>query len=331
MKLVQRFLLSASFFLFSVAGAQPNAPFTFVAIGDLPYGDAAEVYPPYERLIGIINRAQPDFTVHVGDIKSGSTECSDEELANQKAFFNSFATALVYTPGDNEWTDCHRESAGEYDPLERLAKVRELFFPSALTLGQQPFRVERQADVMPRFGLYVENSRFVHRGVLFVQAHIVGSNNNFEPRNLAAVEEFLARDAANVAWLTEAFRLAEREAVRGVVISVHADVFDSAAPYGDFPRHSGFAETFGNTLLPAAEALNKPVLVIHGDSHVFKLDRPYTNEEGDVIPNVTRLEVFGDTDMDAVQVTVSPDAPNGSLFSFAPLYGPDWGRVAEGE
>ena len=40
-----------------------------------------------------------------------------------------FEGPLVHTPGDNEWTDCYRKKAGEFDPLERLAKVRAMFFP----------------------------------------------------------------------------------------------------------------------------------------------------------------------------------------------------------
>ncbi|MGF1477404.1 MAG: hypothetical protein ACFB6S_17815 [Geminicoccaceae bacterium] len=85
-----------------------------------------------------MNEISPDFTVHIGDTKSGSTPCSDEELSNQLDFMNSFSTALVYTPGDNEWTDCYRERAGEFDPLERLAKIRELYFASNQSLGQKP-------------------------------------------------------------------------------------------------------------------------------------------------------------------------------------------------
>ena len=43
---------------------------------------------------------------------------------------------VVLTPGDNEWTDCHRVAAGEYQPLERLAKLREVFYPvPGMTIG----------------------------------------------------------------------------------------------------------------------------------------------------------------------------------------------------
>jgi hypothetical protein len=43
--------------------------------------------------------------------------------------FQQFKAPVVYTPGDNEWPDCHKTkqlSAG--DPLKELASVRQLFF-----------------------------------------------------------------------------------------------------------------------------------------------------------------------------------------------------------
>ncbi len=302
-------------------GQTDSEAFSFVAIGDIPYGEAETAYPPYEQLISTINGLDPDFTIHVGDIKSGSTECSDQEFQNQLDFFNAFDTAVVYTPGDNEWTDCHRKKAGKYDPIERLGKLREMFFAEAMSLGKEPFKLERQADIMPDYNLYVENSRFIKNGTMFLQVHIVGSNNNFEVWNLAALKEFLARDKANIAWIQDSFATANTKDVKTIVISIHADVFDSATYYGDFPRHSGFLESIGRTLLPLVEEFKKPVLLIHGDSHTFRIDRPFKNSEGDTLANLIRLEVFGSSDIHAVRVLVEPNAVNRSIFSFQPVWG----------
>ncbi|MEU6787396.1 hypothetical protein ABZ912_50105 [Nonomuraea angiospora] len=38
--------------------------------------------------------------------------------------FGTFDDPFVLTPGDNEWTDCHRTAAGGYAPTERLDAVR---------------------------------------------------------------------------------------------------------------------------------------------------------------------------------------------------------------
>ena len=72
-----------------------------------------------------MEREELAFVVHDGDLKSGSSLCSDEVLRDMLDVFQASKTPLVYVPGDNEWTDCHRASNGGYDPLERLDNLPE--------------------------------------------------------------------------------------------------------------------------------------------------------------------------------------------------------------
>ena len=281
--------------------------FQFVALGDLPYGDPAKVGAPYRALIGSINRLQPAFSIHIGDFKSGSTRCSDEEFQAQLQHFGLFDSALVYTPGDNEWTDCHRANNGAYDPVERLAMLRSMFFPLGKSLGHAPLAVQSQSALNPAFAKFVENLRWQHRGVLFATLHIVGSNNNFEVRDARAVAEFMERDRANVAWIQDAFAQAQSSGAKALVFAMQADVFDSKSIWDDFPGHSGFRTSIGETLLPLAAAARIPVLLIHGDSHVFRFDQPFSINKTP-ITNLTRLEVPGANDMRAVQVSVDTSA-----------------------
>ena len=281
--------------------------FQFVALGDLPYGDPAKVAAPYRALITSINRLQPAFSIHIGDFKSGSTRCSNEEFQAQLQHFGLFASALVYTPGDNEWTDCHRANNGAHDPLERLATLRSMFFPAGLSLGQAPLAVQSQAAQNPAFAKFVENLRWQHQGVLFATLHIVGSNNNFEVRDARAVAEFMERDRANIAWIQDAFARAQSSGAKAVVFAMQADVFDSKSIWEDFPAHSGFRTSIAETLLPLAAAARMPVLLIHGDSHVFRFDQPFSINKTP-ITNLTRLEVPGANDMRAVQVSVDTSA-----------------------
>jgi len=169
---------------------QPPAPFEFVALGDMPY-HLPEDRERFDRLIDRVNGIAPVFAIHVGDTKSGSSECSDEILEATKAQFLRFAQPLVYTPGDNEWTDCHRKAAGGYDPLERLAKVRALHFSAPESLGAHPMPVVRQSDVSD-FTEMVENLRWEHAGVVFATLHVVGSNNGFERTEASVAESALA-------------------------------------------------------------------------------------------------------------------------------------------
>lgn len=279
--------------------------FHFVALGDMPYGPAAQSYPPYRKLIDRINEEAAAFSVHIGDFKSGSTLCNDEEFAQQLEHFRRFKGAVVYTPGDNEWTDCHRSNNGGFDPLERLAALRQRFFPAGLSLGQAPIAVDNQSVVMPARAKFVENQRWQHQGVTFATLHIVGSNNNLEARTPSAASEFFERDEANVAWLQSTFDAAREKGSRAIVIAFQADVFDARTPFEDFPGWSGFKRSIEGTLLPLVERWGKPVLVIHGDSHNFRIDQPFALQKRP-LRNVTRLIVPGASDVRAVRVEVRP-------------------------
>jgi hypothetical protein len=201
-------VLFALTFLATSASAQggPNA-FTFVAFGDVPYreADVAKV----DRLIAAINRLKPAFTIHVGDIKSGSAPCGDADLKRSLDQINTLEGPVIYSIGDNEWTDCHRPAAGKFNPRERPAKLRKLAFSKpGFSLGGTPMQVEVQPRTMPKFAKFVENQRFAKNGVVFIVPHIVGSNNGFEPPDPEAATEFVERNAANVAWIDDGFRLA---------------------------------------------------------------------------------------------------------------------------
>jgi len=88
------------------------------------------------QLIALINSDPAvHFVIHLGDIKAGSnSQCTDAYNLTIKALFDTFEDPLVYTIGDNEWTDCHKFSKnnGLYTPTrQRLQAVRTLFFPGS--------------------------------------------------------------------------------------------------------------------------------------------------------------------------------------------------------
>ncbi len=295
-----RWLFSALWLAASVAGSAHA--FEFVALGDLPYGKPAQAYPPYRALISRINQLKPDFSIHVGDFKSGGTPCSNEEFAAQLAHFERFESALFYTPGDNEWTDCHRPSNGGYDPLERLATLRRMFYPPGKSLGQAPLRVVNQSAT-PAHAKFVENQRWLHQGVVFATVHVVGSNNNLAPKVPAAVAEYMERDEANRAWIREVFAQARQTRAKALVLAMQADVFQ-----GQWFRLEEGAVTTGfkpfmDALLMLAGKSDMPVLLVHGDSHQFIWDQPF-RLNGQKLAHITRLQVPGDGDVRAVRITV---------------------------
>jgi hypothetical protein len=179
----------------SLAPAQnASGSFTFGLFGDLAYVPQQE--PEMQRVLDEVN-ATPDlaFVAHVGDL-AGTNACPNEFWDRRLAQFQASRHPLIYTPGDNEWVDCHEKAAGAYDPLERLARLRTVFFPDEQTLGQRRFRVERQsAD--PKFRNYRENARWQIQGITFFTLHNTGSNNNLG-RYPAGDAEHRERTAANI-------------------------------------------------------------------------------------------------------------------------------------
>jgi hypothetical protein len=305
--LVATYLLLAA----SAAGAQAprGASFEFVALGDMPYSLPAD-YPRYEALIEAINARAPAFSIHVGDTKSGSSPCSNEVIDTARGYFDKFAGAVFYTPGDNEWTDCHRAAAGRFDPLERLEHVRRTHFTTAASLGAKPMVAVRQSD-SPGFAKFVENMRWSHEGVVFATIHIVGSNNGFE-RSPEQVAEYFERNRANLAWIAEAFAEAGRTDAPALVFAFQADL-----EYGRAHElSSGYRDSLA-AFTDGAIRFGKPVLLIQGDSHVLVIDRPLKTRDRRTLETVTRLQVMGASEVHAVRVTVDPADP--AVFGFKPL------------
>ncbi len=285
--------------------------FEFVALGDMPY-ELPDDYARFDRLIAAINKIKPAFSIHVGDTKAGNTPCSNEALTKVRGQFMTFAGPLIYTPGDNDWTDCHHKKAGEYDPRERLAFVRKLHFSEAKSLGRKPIPLTRQSDV-GKYKDMVENARWAHGGILFATVHVVGSNNGFE-RNPASVKEYFGRNEANIAWIEETFAIAKRENRDAVVFAFQANPIFDERHRGD----SGFGDTL-NAFVTGAKAFAKTVLLVHGDWHELIVDQPLKTQfhHGRTLKNVYRLQVMGAPEVQAVRVRVHPGDP--VVFSFRPL------------
>jgi hypothetical protein len=294
--------------LLGLALARPAAaePLRFVAFGDMPYcrggGEAGCIAETarVQRLMATINAARPAFSVFLGDTIAGTEQCSDTVVLRALGWMGLADHPLLYTPGDNEWTDCWQARAGGFDAQDRLRLIRERFFARP-HLGGGTLAVARQAPPL------VENARWVRDGVVFLTLHVPGSNNNRptlpdERPRIAPPEgaeaEWRARDAGNLAWLEQGFAEAARIGARGVVVAQQADLFFTQVcgqGYG-----SGYANTTA-ALGRLAAGFGRPVLLLHGDSHVFVRDQPIA-----AAPNLTRVMVPGDRDAQALVVTLDP-------------------------
>jgi ABC-type glycerol-3-phosphate transport system substrate-binding protein len=291
------------FLLLLISGASASAQskkFEFIAFGDMPYR-LPDDYARFENLIEKVNKEKPAFSVHVGDFKSGSTLCSDEYFDKIYNYFESFSRPLIYTPGDNEWTDCNREAAGKYDPLERLTLLRKMFFSDSKSLGQKKIPLSTQSS-NPDFNKYVENVAWEHGGIQFATVHLVGTNNNYKEKENT---EFIEREKANLAWLDEIYARASDKA--GLVMFTQADMFYSRTTSPAFQK-------IIDKLSQLSREYGKPVLWVNGDSHRFIVDKPLLNpDKRSTILNFTRVQVFGDADVASVHITV--DARSKELFT----------------
>ncbi|MBD2058957.1 metallophosphoesterase [Oculatella sp. FACHB-28] len=288
--------------------SQKGEGFSFALIGDLPYDN--DQIEKFGNLTDQINQSDSRFVVHDGDFKSGTDLCSDEVFAQRKQLFDRFELPLIYVPGDNEWTDCYRESNGSYDPLERLEKFRDLFTQGNQSLGKRTLSLSRQSE-NSRFAKFRENVRWSYGDVLFVGLNVTGSNNGFG-RTPEGDAEYRERNIANLAWMQEAFTLAKQNGDRGIMLIIQANPNFELEP----AERTGFNDFLG-ALETETFNFRGQVVLVHGDSHYFRIDKPllhFTHEGIPPLENFTRVETFGSPNVHWLRATVNASNPN--LFEF---------------
>lgn len=295
---------------------------SFALLGDVPYGVGEE--GKFGQVVADINASRNvRFVLHTGDVKQGSERCDDAVFQRRFNQFQTLRFGFVVTPGDNDWTDCHRTNNGNYLPTERLARFRQIFFPTVgRTTGGKPFAVQSQA-MDGAYSSYVENVMWDFSGALMATVHVVGSNNNLDPWNQIdasdsyatpradRIAEFNAREAASVAWVDRVFDRAVAQGSKGVMLAMQANPNFDLAPTNQ--QRLGFNNVL-NKIRDRAVAYGKPVLLVHGDSHYFRMDKPLVapiKPSGSaMLENVTRLENFGSPSVHWVEVFVEPRDPN---------------------
>ncbi|MEC4750384.1 metallophosphoesterase [Methylomicrobium sp. Wu6] len=239
------------------------------------------------------------LVLHVGDIHSGSQYCT---LAYNRTIFDlwtQFKNPLVYTPGDNEWTDCQKskeggnvkDSNGNYvdyangNPVANLALIRSIFFTNpGETLGGHEKRVISQAQAYdpahPQDAEYVENVMWEQSGVLFVTLNIPGGSNNdadnwygTTTKTGEQIQEAAQRTAADIRWLDAAFEKAQTDGMKAVVIAEQADMWDLDGT-NPADQHIANYKPFIESIASHTAAFGKPVLLMNGDSHKYRSDNP---------------------------------------------------------
>ena len=287
------------------AGLASAETWQFGLVGDTPYSDSEREQLP--KMLDAIADAGMSFIIHVGDFKHGQGRCDDAVFADRRQLFDSARVPFVYIPGDNDWMDCSRVSNGSYDPLERLAKLRRLFFADTQSLGQRKINVQQQSAAYP------EHLRFRQGPILFVTLNVPGDDNDYGRGNKPTAE-FEARNPLVLAWLKEGFALARKEKLRGIVIALQAN--PGFKQYQQGMPHPGFRQLL-DTLREESRNFPGQVLFLHGDTHSHQINQPLVAAGGETLRNFTRVESYGFPFLGWVKITVDSEAPE--LFRFESL------------
>lgn len=375
--------------LLGCGGSDDPAPKSVVAIiGDAPYGtsptDTSQTTANPAFISAINADADVSLVLHAGDIHSGKQYCTQDYntiIFNQ---WKAFKNPLVYTPGDNEWTDCHKagEGGGTYnattgaidfvkdaagnlvdykggDPVENLKLVRSIFFATPGKTHGGAMDVNSQAvqfdTANPADKEFVENVWFEKSNVMFVTLNIPGGSNNdtdiwygAPTMSASQAQEVATRTAADLRWLDAAFKRATDKGNIAVLIMLQADMWDAD---GKAASHIVQYKQFIDRIAANTKTFGKPVLLINGDSHVYRSDNPlkvgapcaiettpkvqtmacpsdaYVNQpNGYDVPNFHRIVVHGSTaPTEWLKFTVDPSA---NAANGATAFGPfSWARI----
>ncbi len=371
--------------LATAAHAPDECPAGGVYVPDSPNGpnpgDPRQIQATPAFIQSVNHDPKVSLVIHVGDIHSGSGYCTLGYNQTVLDLWSQYKAPLIYTPGDNEWTDCQKakegggvkNSAGEYvdyaagHPVANLALVRSMFFPVAgQSLGGKKKLVTSQAQAFdpahPSDAEYVENVMWEDSGVLFVTLNLPGGSNNDDDlwnsgafgtvRSAPQIQEVAQRNAADLRWLDAAFLLAKAHGDVAVQIIEQADMWDLDGT-GPSVAHIANYEPFIAKILALTQDFAKPVLLINGDSHHYRSDNPFTDNDPSCVyetgvgtnvgvcpndaydshpyypaglANFHRLVVHGSSfPLEYVRMTVDPKANNAtSSTSFGPF---SWQRV----
>jgi hypothetical protein len=204
------------------------------------------------------------FVVVTG-IKGNGEPCSDKLYQQRRTLIDEGKRPMVVLPAGSDWTSC-RNSAGRTNAIERLNRMRELFYGEPTSLGARKLALTR-LSMSPRFRSYAENAHWSMGKVLYATVNLPANNNHYlleAGRN----SEYEDRLVANRFWLNRLFAIARRDQLEAVVLFSEGDLKALSQPTGlrallrrAVPDNDGFAETRRQVMALAQKFRGKVLLV----------------------------------------------------------------------
>lgn len=269
--------------------------FWFVAMDQPAYNNEDIL----QQAFGKLEHITPSFAILNG-IKSDGESCSDELYIERKNLIDTIDIPVIISVSGKDWVNC-QNNRGDSIAIERLIRLKEIFFENASSLGNNPIELTRQS-LGNRFSNYPENAYWHMHSILFATVHMPSDNNHF----MAAAgrnDEFEDRTIANRQWLDRLFRIASRNRYKGIVLISDGNPFLSAEKNGQDPAfRDGFHE-IRQQLNNLVSHYPGRVLFIHGHNN--------TTASPDIIwkGRLGILELYPEW----IRIDINPKAP--SLFN----------------
>ncbi len=272
-----------------------NETVIFTVYGDIPYkasvsnyiknGQKAEDTNVLEQLIEptIKRRNDIPFAIHLGDVGRPEYACSQEWRNQTLNNWQNLEKPVVFTPGDNDWTDCDRV---QLDPLTELAQIRSTFYGEyGLLYGKNGLCTANifslQCEFQPSQTL-PELIQWSYNNIAFGSVHMVGSRNGWVDDDPVRQLEVKQRVEGMKKLLSNLQNTALTNNNAAVVVATQVDPFEGGECQGDYIE-------LCNSLKELAQTVKVPVLFAHGDTNAYCFHKPFAH-----IDNLWRLNAAGD-------------------------------------
>jgi hypothetical protein len=236
------------------------------------------------------------FLVVTG-IKGANEPCTDKLYQKRRDLIDEARRPVVVLPSGSDWTEC-RNTAGRSNAIERLNRIRELFYGEPDTLGARKLALTRQS-MSPRFRSYAENAHWSVGKVLYATINMPANNNHYL-NEAGRNSEYEDRLVANRFWLNRLFAIARRDKLEAVVLFSEGDVKALSQPTGlqallrdAAPDNDGFAEP-RRLILSLAQKFHGKVLLVDGTRVRGKPAIEWRGNVGHLAAGADALEVVVD-------------------------------------
>ena len=158
--------------------------------------------------------ASYDFVVATG-VKGEREPCQDALYTRRRDLYDGARRPLIVVPAASDWTGCE-DGAGTLVAVQRMSRIRELFYGEQLSLGRRQIELAR-LSATARYRRFAENAYWETGNVLYATINLPSNNNNYIA-DAGRNNEFEDRWVANRFWLKRVFTHAQRSRADAIVL-----------------------------------------------------------------------------------------------------------------